>query len=113
MPIWIGDYLASTGHLTTRQHGAYLMLLMHYWNTQKPLPDNDQVLASIAKLQAKEWKHDRKAIETLFLIKDGEWFHQAMFDEIEKAMKVSKKRQELGRKGAATRWNGGKDAVGH
>jgi uncharacterized protein YdaU (DUF1376 family) len=113
MPIWIGDYLASTAHLTTQQHGVYLLLMMHYWTTQKPIPDDDEMLALIVRLPLKEWKHDRKAIETLFHIKDGAWFHQAMFDEIAKAMKVSKKRQELGRKGAAKRWNGGKDAVGH
>ena len=48
-PFNVGDYVRDTMHLTTEQHGAYLLLMLAYW-PRGPLPDNDNALASIAKV---------------------------------------------------------------
>lgn len=36
--LYIGDYQRDTAHLSIAEHGAYLLMLQHYYATEKPLP---------------------------------------------------------------------------
>lgn len=65
MPLYVADYLADTGHLSTLEHGAYMLLIMHYWQTGG-LPDDDRKLARIARLQLDQWQEIRDTIRFLF-----------------------------------------------
>lgn len=31
MPLYIGDFIADTAHLSAEETGAYILLIMHYW----------------------------------------------------------------------------------
>lgn len=97
MPLYIGDYLADTGHLTTTQHGAYLLLLMHYWR-KKELPEDDKQLAAIAKLPLRIWLDSKETIQAFF--HDG-WKSKRIEEELQKRAVVSKKRAEAGAKGGS------------
>lgn len=89
MPLYIADYLADTAHLNAAQSGAYLHLIMHYWQTGS-LPDDDGALARIARMGVVEWKKNRGMIEAFF--HDG-WRHKRIDAELAHAQHVSSKRR--------------------
>lgn len=56
LPLWTDAYLADTRHLSTVEHGAYLLLLMEAWRRPScSLPDDDRLLARLAGLSDDEW----------------------------------------------------------
>lgn len=53
MQISVNDYIASTMHLTTSEHGAYMLILMHHWKISEPVPVNR--LPTIARMTPGEF----------------------------------------------------------
>lgn len=105
-PLHVGDYLGDTGHLTTIEHGAYLLLLMHYWR-RGPLPDDDSTLATIARMQRDEWMEIAGTVRSFFCLEDDGLLHQKRSDaERAHAKEVHTKRSKAGKDGADGRWHG-------
>jgi len=98
MPLYIADYLADTRHLTTLQHGAYLLLIMEYWQKGR-LPGTDAERARVSGLNAKQWLSNRLAIAAMF---DSDWRHSRIERELEKANELRLKRALFGSKGGRT-----------
>ena len=86
MPLYVADYLADTGHLSTDEHGAYLLLIMHYWRTGG-LPDDDSRLASITRL-GKRWPKVSKTVRDFFHAENGTLTHKRIDLELAKALKM-------------------------
>src|SRR5690242_1841883 len=55
MPSFVTDYLGDTMHLTTEEHGAYLLLLFGMWARGGAVPDNDGDNAAICRLSRRNW----------------------------------------------------------
>lgn len=101
MPLYIADYLADTGHLSTVEHGAYLLLIMHYWQNSG-LPIDDAKLARICRLPLKQWQAIRSTIAELF---GDDWRHGRIDAELAKAADTISKRSAAGRAAACARHN--------
>lgn len=103
MPLYIGDYLADTAHLTQAQHGAYLLLLMALWRRNGSLPDDDNQLAAITRSTLKEWKTLRPVLERLCTVANGLWTQKRVTIEFEKAARRYKSKSDNGKLGGLQR----------
>lgn len=56
MPMYWDAYLADTTHLTTEEHGAYLLLIAAMWRRNGSVPDDDWDNARILGLSAAKWR---------------------------------------------------------
>lgn len=75
-------YISNTMHLTTEEHGAYLLLMLTYYGTGKPLPGYDRALASIVKLPLERWGVIRVALEPFFVVDGDVWRHERIEAEL-------------------------------
>lgn len=108
MPMYWGDYLKDTGHLSTLEHGAYVLLIGHYWSTGTPLPDDDSKLKRITKVEsAAQWRKLRPALVQFFKVAGGLWRHKRVDEELGEALKRSTK----AKKAAKARWEGEHDDI--
>lgn len=104
MPLYIGDYRRDTMHLSTLEHGAYILLIMHYWETG-PLPADTVRLARIAGLSTQRFKPVWVTLRSFFTKAIAEQMpsncfrHKRIDEELEKAEKLSMKRSLAGLKG--------------
>ena len=96
MPLYVADYMADTAHLTTLEHGAYLMLIMAYWQRGEALPNDDKKLARIARLGPREWARIKPSIAEFFELSASGWFHSRLDRELASLRDKSLKRRKGG-----------------
>lgn len=93
------DYLADTAHLTRGQHASYLLLLMNYWQTGKPLNNASERLAIVAKASSEEWATDKEVLAEFFDIEGDTWTHGRMEHDLLQVRAKSIQNSYAGRKG--------------
>ena len=103
MQFYPTDYLSDTQHLTTEEHGAYLLILMNYWQRGEPPLNDDQRLAGITRLPMERWLNARSTLVEFFTIKDNRWWHKRIENDITKVKTARKQQSEAGKKSAAKR----------
>jgi uncharacterized protein YdaU (DUF1376 family) len=96
MPLYVADYLADAAHLSTLQHGAYMLLIMNYWQRGEPLPADDSRLAKIARVGTREWAKMKPVISEFFTVGCSNWSHSRIDTELARVSAKSLKCKKAG-----------------
>lgn len=93
--LYIGDYMRDTGTLSVPEHGAYLLMLMHLYATEKPLPQGKE----LHRLLRAETKADREATDAVaakfFYVAEGGLYNRRADEEIVKAEHVAETNRQI------------------
>lgn len=61
---FLGDYSRATGHLSLIEHGAYRLMLDHFYGAGRPLPGNKKALYRLLRA---ETEAEKRAIDAVAL----------------------------------------------
>jgi len=82
LPLFTDAYLGDTTHLTTFEHGAYLLLLIAQWRSKDDcLPNDDVRLARIAGTTVNHWRKIKPTIFEFFSVSDEVIIQNRLRDE--------------------------------
>jgi uncharacterized protein YdaU (DUF1376 family) len=112
MPLYIRDYLADTQHLTAAQHGHYLLAIMAYWMRGGPLPNDDEQLCRICRIDAESMRngcetdaktmrsHELQVLRSFFKEQGDVLTHT----RIERELSAARAKSESAKNSAVKRW---------
>jgi len=89
MPLYVGDYLADTMHLSTEEDGAYFRLIMHYWKNGGAIENDQKTLKNITGISSKKLTNVLRFFEE----KDGFLYHKRIDEELAKAREKQEKKR--------------------
>ncbi|EPV5272773.1 YdaU family protein [Salmonella enterica] len=101
MQLYIADYLADTMHLSTEEHGAYLLLMFNYWQTGRAIPKNR--LAKIARVSSERWGAVEESLREFFTDNGTEWVHKRIEDDLALVRETLAKRSAAGKASVQSR----------
>jgi uncharacterized protein YdaU (DUF1376 family) len=113
---YMGDYQRDTGDLSLAQHGAYSVLLDHYYSVRKPLP---AAMEKLHRLCRATTKAEQDAVETIanefFPVSsvDGLRHNWRADEEIEKWEEFAEENRQKGKLGGRPKKNPGGNPSGN
>lgn len=104
---YVGDYLRDTSRLSMLEHGAYTLLLDHYYSEGKALPAGLDALYRMCRAMTKV---ERAAVQTVVdqffpAGEDGRLHNRRADEELAKAEVTIEKQRQSGVDSAAKRWS--------
>lgn len=105
-PFYTADFLGATIGLSFLERAAYAVMLVMYYELERPLPLDRTRCFRLLQAESDE---QRRAIDHIlqefFVRRDDGWYNERAEAEIAKSSVISKKRAASGLKGAKARWN--------
>ncbi len=97
MPFMTDAYLGDTVHLTTTEHGAYLLLLITMWRNGGGLPEDHKLLARYSRMTPKQFARVWPVLESFFYVEDGQVKQGKLTETINAVRQKSKKASDSAR----------------
>jgi uncharacterized protein YdaU (DUF1376 family) len=105
LPLFFGDFLASTGEWSGEEQALYLLLLGHQWSVGS-LPKDAEKVRKLARFQKKSWLSTWETVSEKFPVdKDDRRRNTRLETHRERANEISKIRAAAAAKGVAARRN--------
>ena len=103
MPLFVGDFLASTAHWDGEERSLYLLLLAYQWSAG-PLPTEVKRLAKMSQYDLDRFEKLWPVVAGKFEVTDAGLVNPRLEEHRQKALSISQKRADLGKAGAVKRW---------
>ena len=113
MQLYVSDYLADTAHLTAQQHGAYMLLLMNYWQRGKPLDNTGDRLAFVARMTTEEWAQNKGIRSEFFQVEGDIWSHNRIELDLERVREKSERASFAGKRSSSVRSTNVEQTLNH
>lgn len=111
------DYIGDTLNLSLAEHGAYLLLMAHYYINGEGIPASREQVHRICRCATNAERRAAEQVINSFFTRDGQVFrHKRIEAEISRSSELREKRRESGRLGgqasaqASARANGQQEA---
>lgn len=102
-PLYTGDLRRKTEHLSAEELGCYMRLMNNYWDNGGPITADPSRLCRIMGIEKRKYMGVMSQIGSFFVHHDSEFgdalLLPRMEEEIGKAIDLSEKRSQAGRKG--------------
>jgi uncharacterized protein YdaU (DUF1376 family) len=108
LPLFTDSYLADCSHLSDKEHGRYLQILIHLWRApNQRFPNDDQWLARKFHRPVERVISELRPLIVEFCRTDGNWIWQPRLSDVfEHVQKTRSKNSES----AKRRWRNEKEA---
>jgi len=99
--IWINNFYRDISCLSKEAERCFMRLMVRYYHTQQPLPDEVEAMMIITGLSAKEWKKVRPELEQFYLIGEGVWRNHGIDKDIKRITRECENQKKLSAAGVA------------